>query len=87
MKHSTKLKNNKRELQKNGDVDEDVAMETVEIPGEIVQTLTVPRGPVSTIHTQMDYLHPEMVRTKKHFVTTFVTLCSSPPFIKPPLLQ
>ena len=67
MKHSTKLKNNKREVQQNDDVDEDVTMERIEIPGDIVQTLTVPRGPVSTIHTQMDYLHSEMVRSKKHF--------------------
>jgi hypothetical protein len=48
MKHSAKLKNNKKEVQQNDDVDEDVAMERIEIPGDIVQTLTVPRGPVST---------------------------------------
>ncbi|XP_076077814.1 midasin-like isoform X3 [Mytilus galloprovincialis] len=62
MQQSLKLKSRKKEMQGNGDVKEldDVTMEKVNIPGDVIDTLTVGRGPVSTIHTKMEYLHTDV---------------------------
>lgn len=67
MQSATKLKNKKDKLQKNADVEgleDSPESEKTEIPGDVIDTLSVARGPESTIHTQIEHLHTDEVKSE-----------------------